>query len=142
MKNKTHAILISLGIILTAAMLYGFADAEKQEEISIRTVPAQEFMQAYDTSPGAILLDVRTPEEFAEGHIEGAINLDINTASFRTNITKLDPTDIYFVYCRSGNRSAQAVEIMKSAGISSIYELRGGIVSNPTLNLVQSVIKN
>lgn len=139
MKNRIHAVLISLGIVVIAVMLYGFAGTEKQEETSIRTVSGKEFIRAYDTNSHsrAVLLDVRTPEEFAEGHMEGAINLDINNPSFKANIGRLDPTNTYFVYCRSGSRSAQAVKIMKSAGISSIYELRGGILSNPETRLVR-----
>ena len=71
----------------------------------------------------AIILDVRTPEEFAAGHLEGAILVDIKDASFDSRIAELDPTVRYVVYCRSGNRSAQAVERMKAAGFTDLTDL-------------------
>ena len=71
----------------------------------------------------AIIIDVRTPEEFAAGHLEGAVLIDIKDASFDSKIAALDPDAAYIVYCRSGNRSAQAVERMRGAGIDDITDL-------------------
>ena len=71
----------------------------------------------------AIIIDVRTPEEFAAGHLEGAMLIDIKDASFDSKIAALDPDAAYIVYCRSGNRSAQAVERMRGAGIDDITDL-------------------
>jgi len=71
----------------------------------------------------AIIIDVRTPEEFAAGHLEGAVLIDIKDASFDSKIAALDPDAVYIVYCRSGNRSAQAVERMRGAGIDDITDL-------------------
>ena len=71
----------------------------------------------------AIVIDVRTPEEFAAGHLEGAVLIDIKDASFDSKIAALDPDAAYIVYCRSGNRSAQAVERMRGAGIDDITDL-------------------
>lgn len=101
------------------------------------TLPVAEFMQLYASTPNAVLIDVRTPSEFATGHIDQAINIDFESPSFASEIKKLDTTKTYFVYCRSGNRSGQAVSIMKSNGIKNIYELSGGIISNSdTVKLV------
>jgi len=71
----------------------------------------------------AIIIDVRTPEEFAAGHLEGAVLIDIKDTSFDSKIAALDPDAAYIVYCRSGNRSAQAVERMRGAGIDDITDL-------------------
>jgi len=79
-------------------------------------------------SPGVTIIDVRTPEEFAEGHIEGAVNYDVQGPDFATQIGALDPAGTYAVYCRSGNRSQAAVAAMAQAGIPGIYELESGIV--------------
>ncbi|MDO9590965.1 MAG: rhodanese-like domain-containing protein, partial [Microcella sp.] len=57
--------------------------------------------------PGTIVIDVRTPAEFASGHLEGAINIDVQSADFDSRISELDADGTYFVYCRSGNRSGQ-----------------------------------
>jgi rhodanese-related sulfurtransferase len=78
---------------------------------------------------GVVIVDVRTPEEFAAAHIAGAIDIDFNAPSFATEIAKLDRDTIYFVYCHSGNRSAGAVAEMQRDGFRSIYELQGGVAA-------------
>ena len=81
-----------------------------------------------DAPPTAlIVIDVRTPQEFAAGHIAGAVDVDLNGASFQADVAKLDRDIHYFVYCHSGHRSAQAVAYMTQLGFGSIYELQGGI---------------
>ena len=76
--------------------------------------------------PGVEIIDVRTPEEFAEGHIAGAVNIPVQQADFGDRIAQLDPNTTYAVYCRSGNRSQPAVDAMEQAGITDIYELESG----------------
>lgn len=78
-------------------------------------------------SPGVQIIDVRTPAEFAEGHIEGAVNFPVELPEFGGQIATLDPAGTYAVYCRSGNRSQVAVAAMADAGINGIYELQTGI---------------
>jgi len=72
---------------------------------------------------GAIIIDVRTPQEFATGHLTGAINIDINAADFDQKINALNPTLRYLIYCRSGNRSAQALVRMQSLGFDNTLDL-------------------
>lgn len=74
-------------------------------------------------SAGTVIIDVRTPEEFAAGHLDGAVLIDIKHPSFDAEITKLEATASYIVYCRSGNRSAQAVDRMRAIGIENITDL-------------------
>lgn len=76
--------------------------------------------------PGVAIIDVRTPEEFADGHIAGAVNIPVQQADFGDRIAQLDPNTTYAVYCRSGNRSQPAVDAMEQAGITDIYELESG----------------
>jgi rhodanese-related sulfurtransferase len=71
----------------------------------------------------SIIIDVRTPEEFAAGHLEGALNYDVSDGTLEMSLASLDPQADYIVYCRSGNRSAVAVDIMKSAGFTSLVDL-------------------
>jgi len=77
-------------------------------------------------TPGVQIIDVRTPAEFADGHIPGARNIPVQSADFTEQISGLDPAGTYAVYCRSGNRSQPAVAAMQQAGISTIYELASG----------------
>lgn len=69
------------------------------------------------------IIDVRTPEEYAEGHLEGAINLDLNSGQFEEEIPTLDPEETYGIYCRSGNRSAQATALLLNAGFANVVDL-------------------
>lgn len=69
-----------------------------------------------------VVIDVRTAEEFASGHLEGAQNLDLNSGEFEAALPDLSPTANYLVYCRSGNRSAQAVSLMEAAGFKSVQD--------------------
>jgi rhodanese-related sulfurtransferase len=80
------------------------------------------------TESGVVILDVRTPGEFAEGYIEGARMIDFQGGSFETEIASLDKNATYAVYCRSGNRSGQAVKIMQDAGFLNLFNLEGGVI--------------
>ena len=77
---------------------------------------------------GVVILDVRTPEEFSEGYIEGAHNIDFYREDFKTEIDSLDKEFTYAVYCRSGKRSGQAVKILHEAGFHTVYNLEGGVI--------------
>ncbi|MEA4945921.1 MAG: rhodanese-like domain-containing protein [Propionicimonas sp.] len=68
--------------------------------------------------PAAVIIDVRTPAEYAEGHLEGAINLDVQADSFAQQLTELAGDGTYVVYCRSGRRSAQAAALLQQAGLT------------------------
>lgn len=89
-------------------------------------VDSASFAAAAET-PGAVILDVRTPAEFASGHLPGAINIDVSAPGFADEIAELDAEGAYAVYCRSGNRSRAAIEQMTAAGLASTVGLEGGI---------------
>ncbi len=78
---------------------------------------------AVELPDNAIILDVRTPEEFAGGHLDGARLLDFNSGEFSAALPTLDPNATYVVYCRSGNRSGQAVAQMQQQGFSNVTNL-------------------
>ena len=89
---------------------------------------------------GVVILDVRTPGEFMTGHIQDAQNIDFESGSFESQIESLDKNGTYAVYCRSGNRSGQAVKVMQDAGFKNIYNLNGGVIdwANSGLPLVNN----
>lgn len=76
---------------------------------------------------GVITLDVRTPGEFSQGHIQGAMNIDVEASTFDSEIAKLDKTKTYAVYCHSGNRSGVATQAMAKAGFTHMFNLENGI---------------
>ncbi len=103
---RTIAVLVGAPILLLA--LSGCTDA------SVATSAVSET---------TVVLDVRTPEEYAAGHLDGARLLDLNSGEFAAALPQLIPDVEYLVYCRSGSRSGQAVDMMKDAGFTSASNL-------------------
>lgn len=97
-------------LLLAAAALLGLAGCSSAAE-SV-TVTAE-----------TVILDVRSPSEYESGHLEGATLLDLNSGEFAAALPGLDPTAEYVVYCRSGNRSGQAVALMEQAGFTNVTDL-------------------
>ncbi len=92
---------------------------------------AAAFLSQVKSSPDAILLDVRTPAEVAAGMLSGAMNIDFQHPSFESEIGKLNRASTYFVYCRSGVRSANACRKMHGMGFGKLVNLTGGYNSVP-----------
>ncbi len=88
-------------------------------------VTVQEARRLIEDKPDLVLLDVRTASEYEEGHIEGAVNIPVQELSVRFD--ELSPEDELLVYCRTGNRSAQAVDILLDLGFTKIYHMDEGI---------------
>lgn len=96
----------------------------------VRLVSANEGAQIQSEPPaGLVVLDVRTPEEFAQGHLEGAIMIDFYRDDFATELAALDPNVPYLLYCRSGNRSGQTAALMAQLGFSDVADVDGGILA-------------
>jgi len=91
----------------------------------IAGVTACSSAQPIDMKNVTAVIDVRTPSEFAEGHLQGSINDDIQGAAFAAQIAKLDKNGTYVVYCKSGNRAGQAVTAMKAIGINNVTNAGG-----------------
>ena len=89
---------------------------------------ARELMQAHGGQAEFVVLDVRTPEEFAEGHLSGAVNVNMLAPDFERRLDALDRGKTYLVYCRTGNRSAKAVQAMQRLGFRSVYHMFEGTV--------------
>jgi len=98
------------------------------EDTIVMTIPKAEFEQRYLAmrETGAILIDVRTPTEYDSGHYEGAQMVDFYAPDFTEQLNALDKDTQYFIHCRSGSRSGQALRIMRSLGFTKVYDLRGG----------------
>ena len=107
------------------------AAGDVQQE-SLRGVAPQEaieLVQRNKKNPDFVILDVRTPEEFQSGHIEGAINVDYYNPGFEVELGKLDRAKTYLVYCRRGSRSESTFALMKELQFRQIYDLEGGITA-------------
>jgi phage shock protein E len=79
--------------------------------------------------PGVTVLDVRTPGEFAAGHLPGAVNIDSSAPDFADAVSELPKDSTYLVYCQTANRSGVATDRMLDLGFTDVYDLQGGIVA-------------
>lgn len=102
---------------------------------SVKVLTAEEFAAAVKEDKKAVVLDVRRPDEFAAGHIEGAILLNfLDTVAFNAGVEKLDKSKTYYIYCRSGRRSNNAAVILQKKGFT-VFDLGGGFLSWQRYNL-------
>jgi rhodanese-related sulfurtransferase len=123
-----------IAIMASVLLLAGCSSSSSAVDLSV-----SEFSSKV-AEAGIITLDVRTPGEFNEGHIEGAQLIDFQSGNFESEIATLDKSKTYAVYCRSGSRSGQAVKIMSDAGFTNLYNLNGGVIdwANAGLPLVNN----
>ncbi len=96
----------------------------------MKNITPQEWEALLTTDANATVIDVRTPGEWAEGILENAMLLNImEQQAFIDTVKSLDNSKNYYIYCRSGARSAQACQFMQSIGFKTTYNLSGGIMS-------------
>jgi rhodanese-related sulfurtransferase len=131
---------LAVAVVIATLTACGGSDAGDATE-STATVPSESAAGITVVSPQTaaatiedppaelVILDVRTQEEFDEGHIEGAVLLDFYREDFAEELATFDPAVPYVLYCRSGNRSGQARAVMADLGFRSVQDIDGGIVS-------------
>jgi rhodanese-related sulfurtransferase len=135
MNNKeTHPLFLVFMIMAMLALgkaSIAETDTAIEETQVIKNVSPQEahvLIEKNNKNPDFVILDVRTPEEFSEGHIEDAVNLDFYSDNFEEELEKLDKNKTYVTHCRSGSRSAKTLNLMKELGFKEAYNITGGIV--------------
>lgn len=121
MRRSAFILLALLALVASAC---GGATATD----GVRLVDASSAAESVD-QPGTVVLDIRTPQEYAEARIDGAVNIDFYATDFADSIAELPRDASYVMYCRSGNRSAEAAKLMKDLGFEDVSELDGGILS-------------
>ena len=92
----------------------------------VKLVPVEDVLNIVQMEE-AQLIDVRTPEEYGEGHIANALNIDFFSDNFLENMENLDKEKPVVLYCKSGNRSNKSAQKLKESGFSKIYDVDGGI---------------
>ena len=133
LKNSMLSVLTVLliaGVTWTGGCVTETPVQETPTQIIEDITPQEAFtlIQENQGNPDFVIIDVRTPEEFAEEHIENAINIDFYSETFRDELNKLDRNKTYLVYCRSGRRSGNALNIMKELNFREVYNISGGII--------------
>lgn len=101
---------------------------QQKSTTMIATVSATTFAEE-NTNSERTIIDVRTPEEYAESHIAGAVNINSADPAFETKLEALAKDAPYSVYCRSGNRSGKALRLMEALGFSDVVNLDGGVIA-------------
>lgn len=127
-----------LFLLLTATALVLSSCTHSHQPLSGTSLSATQFADKIKALPSAPVVDVRTPEEFAKGHLQNAKNIDWNGDDFKNQISKLDPSKPVFVYCLSGGRSGEAASQMRADGFKEVYELNGGIMKWRGANLPET----
>jgi phage shock protein E len=117
-KLRKSAVGWGAAVLLSLLSIAG-CSAGTTEGVGVRTVSASEAVRVLDSR---VVFDVRSPAEVAEGAIVGATVLDFNAGEFEAKIGDYDRNAAYLVYCRSGNRSGQAVAIMKELGFTDVID--------------------
>jgi rhodanese-related sulfurtransferase len=121
-----------VGIVLASGCVHIKTSTTKpqtQTQIVEDIAPEEAYtlIQKNKDNPNFVILDVRTPKEFANEHIENAINSDYYSETFKDDLNSLDKNKTYLIYCRSGGRSKMALDIVKELGFREAYNMLGGI---------------
>ena len=118
MSMKRINLVVILLIILSSCV---------QTKTEITTLEITQFDP--DSAENGILIDVRTPEEYAEGHLPNAINIDVKDEGFAEKMNEIKKNKNIYLYCKTGKRSTKAVAIADTLGFKNIYNLDGGFIS-------------
>lgn len=98
-------------------------------EESVTDVDAEEAAELLESDPDITVVDVRTPAEFADGHIEGAVNIDFSAPDFAEKLQELDRDGVYMMHCESGGRSGRALSQFEALDFNKVYHLETGMQS-------------
>lgn len=137
-KRKLVMLVLSAALVLGLTSVTGCVQSEtdtaglETPTQIIKNITPKEALTLIENNrdnPNFVILDVRTPEEFAEERIENTINLDYYTDTFEDELNKLDKNKPYVIYCRSGMRSGVTLDLMKELGFKEVYNILGGIIA-------------
>ena len=122
--------------LISVLVIAGCQNKPKTEIITI--VSPQQVDDAVYNDSEIQLVDVRTKEEFLEGHLHKAQNICITDDDFKEKVAKLDKDHPVYVYCKGGGRSAKAAQILKEMGFKEIYDMEGGLMNWQNQGLQQN----
>lgn len=127
-------VLLFAGISIASAQGSPNKPATFKENV-YEDIDARQAKTLMYNASDIVVLDVRTPEEFAQGSLQNAVNIDFNNPDFISKVCAFDKGKTYLVFCRSGARSGKAFEMMKEEGFNYLYHLRGGLLAWPNFKL-------
>lgn len=123
-----EAKMLTMKNIIILVVVVLFIACNTQTNDTIKLVDVINFKKEISNND-IQLIDVRTPKEYNQGHIKGALLIDFFSEEFKTNLKKLDKKSPIYVYCKSGGRSGKTSEILADMGFTKIVDLKGGFTS-------------
>lgn len=127
------SLLAMLGVVASVSYEHFFWKAQpisyaidERHSIHLEPSEAHRLTQIHQDNPDFVILDVRTPSEFSEGHLVNAINVDFYADTFEKTIRQFDRDKVYLIYCRRGVRSDRTLHLMQELGFQRVHNLRGG----------------
>jgi rhodanese-related sulfurtransferase len=115
-------------VSLAALWLLGCSYSQVVDVHHLSALEAKTLIDQNRGNSDFVILDLRTPKEFASGHIAGAVMLDYYSPEFQQGLQQLDRSKRYLIYCRTGNRSSRTLRLIDQMGFKSVYHLKDGIV--------------
>ncbi len=129
MKNKDVNKINSILLLFFWLFVWGCTSGSADHQVyDLSAKQAAALIEKHRDDADFTILDIRTPAEFRQGHIAGAINIDFYDKQFRSKLAALDNSKSFLVYCRSGNRSRRAQGIFHELGFVHLYHLNGGVI--------------
>ena len=127
-RNQKYFILIVISIFaLSLSMATASPDSAPGISSHAINVSTPDAYALIESRPDMVIIDVRTPEEYQAGHLDGAINMDYYSGGFLDRLNSLDSNSSYIVYCRKGIRGGIALDMMRSLGFKEVYNILGGL---------------
>ena len=127
MQTRLFSCTVLLIIFLSGLILPSCQAKQDQPITAVSPAEAAELIAKHRGDADFVILDIRTPGEYQSGHLQEAIMIDFYSRSFVEDISRLDKKKSYLVYCRSGNRSARSMDLLKKLQFQKIYHLTTGI---------------
>ena len=131
MKKLFFSLILGISFLTTTVSCQNAAKSTPQNTVQnaatgVSDLSTTDFQKKLAADGSAILLDVRTPQEYANGHLQNATAINFFDADFKEKVAKLDKTKPIYVYCAVGGRSAKASKVLQESGFKSVYNLLGG----------------
>ena len=121
-------IFLKIGLVIFISVLNINCNTEpKKTEPQTGKVYVVSPAEFKEKSQNQAIVDIRTPQEYKQGHLKNAVNINLFDRAFSEEVNKLDKSKPIFIYCRSGNRSLSASKKMMNLGFEQVYDLKGGI---------------
>ena len=120
------AVLVSLSVAGSAHAAEANGNAKVETKPAVKNINVADAAKLLAERKEVVVLDVRTPEEFKEGHLKGAVNFNIQSKTFKEDLAKLDKSKTYLVNCAAGGRSTRACTAMDGLGFTNAFNLQGG----------------